>query len=165
MVGHPPALIQLPSVTQPTLQGGEFNKLTMIGAFPSLLFFHIQSFPTLCLHILLGSFLLSSLFIFNTLAQNQCSFFFFFWLSLGLCCCLWAFSSCGEWGLLFLLWCVGFSLRWLLLLQSTGSRWWASVVAACGLSSCGSWDLEHVGFSSCGLRALERRLSSCGAQA
>ena len=37
--------------------------------------------------------------------------------------------------------CVGFSLRWLLLLQSTGSR-------TCGLSSCGSWALEH-------------RLSSC----
>ena len=39
------------------------------------------------------------------------------------------------------LWCVGFSLRWLLLLQSTGSRrvgfsscgTWASVVVACGL--------------------------------
>ena len=43
------------------------------------------------------------------------------------------------------LWCVGFSLWWLLLLQSTGSR-------------C-------VGFSSCGSQALERRLSSCGAQA
>ena len=41
--------------------------------------------------------------------------------------------------------CVGFSLRWLLLLQSTGSR--------CeGFSSCGSWALEH-------------RLSSCGARA
>ena len=43
------------------------------------------------------------------------------------------------------LWCAGFSLRWLLLLQSTGSR--------------------QVGFSSCGSRALERRLSSCGARA
>ena len=43
------------------------------------------------------------------------------------------------------LWCVGFSLQWLLLLQSTGSR--------------------HAGFSSCGSRALERRLSSCGARA
>ena len=41
--------------------------------------------------------------------------------------------------------CAGFSLRWLLLLRSTGSR--------------------RVGFSSCGSRALERRLSSCGAQA
>ena len=39
----------------------------------------------------------------------------------------------------------GFSLQWLLLLWSMGSR-------------C-------VGFSSCGSRALERRLSSCGAQA
>ena len=38
--------------------------------------------------------------------------------------------------------CAGFSLRWLLLLRSMGSR--------------------HAGFSSCGSRALERRLSSCG---
>ena len=40
--------------------------------------------------------------------------------------------------------CMGFSLRWLLL-WSTGSR--------------------HAGFSSCGSRALERRLSSCGSRA
>ena len=44
-----------------------------------------------------------------------------------------------------LLWCAGFSLRWLLLLRSTGSR--------------------HAGFSSCGSRALEHRFSSCGARA
>ena len=44
-----------------------------------------------------------------------------------------------------LLRCAGFSLRWLLLLQSTGSR-------------C-------IGFSSCGLRTLELRLSSCGTRA
>ena len=43
------------------------------------------------------------------------------------------------------LWCAGFSLRWLLLLWSTGSR--------------------RAGFSSCGTRALDRRLSSCGARA
>ena len=41
--------------------------------------------------------------------------------------------------------CVGFSLRWLFLLRSMGSR--------------------HAGFRSCGLRALERRLSSCCARA
>ena len=41
--------------------------------------------------------------------------------------------------------CAGFSLRWLLLLRSTGSR--------------------HAGFSSCGSWAVERRLSSCGTQA
>ena len=43
------------------------------------------------------------------------------------------------------LWCGGFSLWLLLLLRSTGSR--------------------HVGFSSCGSRALEHKLSSCGAWA
>ena len=47
--------------------------------------------------------------------------------------------------------CAGFSLRWLQLLWSTGSRCVGSVVVAHGLSSCGS-------------RALEHRLSSCGAQ-
>ena len=36
------------------------------------------------------------------------------------------------------LWCAGFSLRWLLLLQSTGSRRAGSVVVACGLWSAGS---------------------------
>ena len=41
-----------------------------------------------------------------------------------------------------LLWCAGFSLRWLLLLRSTGSR--------------------RTGFSSCGSRGLECRLSNCG---
>ena len=48
--------------------------------------------------------------------------------------------------------CAGFSLQWLPLLQSTGSSMRASVVVAHELSSCG-------------LQAVERRLSSCGAQA
>ena len=51
------------------------------------------------------------------------------------------------------LWCVGFSLWWLLLLQSMGSRAQASVVVAHGLSSCGAraqllrgiWDLPGPG--------------------
>ena len=34
--------------------------------------------------------------------------------------------------------CAGFSLRWLFLLWSTGSRCAGSVVVACGLSSCGT---------------------------
>ena len=71
-----------------------------------------------------------------------------------------AFSLVAASGGYSSLWCAGFSLQWLLLLQSTGSRRvgfsscgaWASVVLACGLSSCGSW-------------ALECRLSSCGARA
>ena len=40
--------------------------------------------------------------------------------------------------------CMDFSLQWLLLLQSTGSR-------RVGFSSCGSWALER-GLSSCGTR-------------
>ena len=76
------------------------------------------------------------------------SFFFFykfiyFWL-------YWVFIAVRGLSLLAassgysLLWCAGFSLRWLLL-QSTGSR--------------------RAGFSSSGSRALERRLCSCGAWA
>ena len=72
------------------------------------------------------------------------TFFFFFWLH-------WVFVAArglplvaGSGGYSSLR-CAGFSLRWLLLLQSTGSR--------------------RTGFSSCGSRALERRLSSCGARA
>ena len=41
--------------------------------------------------------------------------------------------------------CAGFSLWWLLLLPSTGSR-------RTGFSSCGSWALEHR-LSNCGTRA------------
>ena len=41
--------------------------------------------------------------------------------ALGLPCCIWASSSCGEWRLPCCA-CPGFSLWWLLLLQSTGSR-------------------------------------------
>ena len=39
--------------------------------------------------------------------------------ALGLCCCMQAFSSRSEKGYP-PLWCVGFPLPWLLLLQSTG---------------------------------------------
>ena len=71
--------------------------------------------------------------------------------ALGLCCCMWAFSGCGERGaaLRCVAWashCGGFSCCGA---QALGAR--ASVVVAHRLSSCG-------------LRALERRLSSCGAR-
>ena len=62
--------------------------------------------------------------------------------ALGRLCCARAFSSCAEQGLhcgARASHCGGFSL------QSTGSR--------------------RSGFSSCGSRALEHRLSSCGARA
>ena len=51
-------------------------------------------------------------------------------VSLFLC---WAFSSCSGWRHSSL-WCTGFSLKWLLLLQSTGSRCTGSAVGANTLS-------------------------------
>ena len=63
---------------------------------------------------------------------------------LGLRCCTQAFSSCSKWGLLFVV-VRGFSLRWLLLLRSTGSR-------------C-------AGFSSCGTQAQQLWLAGSRAQA
>ena len=41
---------------------------------------------------------------------------------LGLRCCTWALSSCGEWGLPLWLWHMGFYLWWFLLWWSMGSR-------------------------------------------
>ena len=73
---------------------------------------------------------------------NLFIFYFYFWLH-------WVFvavhglSLVAASGGYSLLWCMGFSLRWLLLLRSTGSR-------------CMS-------FSRCGTQALEHRLSSSAA--
>ena len=78
-------------------------------------------------------------------------FLYLFVAKLDLPCCLWAFSSCSE------QWLLSVAMHGLLIAvasrcgaQALGTR--ASVVVACGLSSCG-------------LQALERRLSSCGARA
>ena len=81
----------------------------------------------------------TEVFIFYFL--NLFILFILFLAALGLRCCARAFSSCGEQGYSSL-WCTGFSLQWLLLLRSTGSR--------------------HAGFGSCGLRVLDYRLSSYG---
>ena len=82
-------------------------------------------------------------------------FFFFFFIylflaALGLHCCAQAFSSCGEQGLLFIV------VRRLLI-----------AVACCGARALGAWASVVVthGLGSCGARALERKLSSCGTQA
>ena len=69
--------------------------------------------------------------------------FILFLAALGLRCCARAFPSCGKRGYSLLRFAC-FSLQWLLLLQSMGSR--------------------PAGFSSCGTRAPELRLSSCGTQ-
>ena len=70
-------------------------------------------------------------------------FIYLFLVVLSLCCCTWTFSSCS--GGAILLQCMVFSLRGLLLLQSTGSR--------------------PMSFCNCSLRALEGSLSSCGVRA
>ena len=70
-----------------------------------------------------------------------CLFFWLLWVFVAACRLSPVAASRGYSSLQ----CAGFSLQWLLLLQSTGSR--------------------HMGFSSCGSRALEHRLSSCGARA
>ena len=62
-------------------------------------------------------------------------FFTFFLAALGLCCCTWAFSSCGQQGLLF-------EVHGLLIAA-------ASLVMELELQ--GAW-----GFASCGSRALEQ---------
>ena len=51
---------------------------------------------------------------------------------LGLPCCAWAFSSCGERGLLFVV-VRGFLIVVACLVHSTGSRRAGSVAVACGL--------------------------------
>ena len=74
---------------------------------------------------------------------NLFIFYFYFWLH-------WVFVAAHGLSLVVLsggyslLWCVGFSLRWLLVAEH---------------------GLQAHGLSSCGSRALERRLSSCGARA
>ena len=65
--------------------------------------------------------------------------------ALGLRCCTWAFSSCGERGLLFV------AVRRLLI----------AVASLC----CTAWALERAGFSSCGTRAQQLWLTGSRAQA
>ena len=80
-------------------------------------------------------------------------FYIYFLNALGLCGFSCTFSSCGEWGLHFVVVC-GFSLRWLLieapsLVEHGFQGIQDSIVAARKLSSCCSWALE-CRFSSCG---------------
>ena len=82
---------------------------------------------------------------------NLLSIYFYFWLH-------WVFIAACRLSLVAasggysLLWCVGFSLWWLLFCGAWALGTRASVVVALGLSSCSS-------------QALECRLSSCGTQA
>ena len=86
------------------------------------------------MHLLLYIYIYINLFILFT-------YFWLCWVFVASCKLSLVVASRGY----SLLWSAGFSLQWLLLLQSMGSR--------------------RKGFSSCGSRALERRLGSCGARA
>ena len=111
-------------------------------------FSNIAVFPSLSIMLLLAN-ILHFYVIGPTIQLNTCCFiklllksvkrktekhtfilFFFFLAVLGLHCCTWAFSSCGERGLL----CCNAqaSHHGGFLLQSTGSR-------CMGFSSCGAW--------------------------
>ena len=75
------------------------------------------------------------------------SFFIYFWLCWGLCCCTWAFCSRCEWGLLF----------------SFGAHAWASHCR--DFSCCAAQALGHSGFSSCSTWAQWLQLLGSRAQA
>ena len=75
--------------------------------------------------------------------------FYLFLAVLGLHSCVQAFSSCGEWGLLFGARASHYS--GFTCCRAQALSLWASVVVARGLSSCGSGTLKH-GLSSCGAR-------------
>ena len=84
--------------------------------------------------------------IFSHPCQHLLSFFFLIYLFLvvlGLRCCVRAFSSCSERGLLFVAVC-GF------------------LIGVTSLVAEHSLDGSCAGFCRCGSQAVERRLSSCG---
>ena len=90
-----------------------------------------------------GSFVLTHEFFFLCLI-NLFILFIYFWLSQVFVAAR-GLSLVAVSGGYSLLWCAGFSLRWLLLLWSTGSK--------------------HAGFSSCGMQAQQLWLTGSRAQA
>ena len=79
--------------------------------------------------------------IFKHYERHWFRFFFFFSFLHWVFVAVWAFSSCGEWGLLFRCGARAFHLRWggfsCGRAQALGAQ--ASVVTAHGLSSCCAW--------------------------
>ena len=107
-------------------------------------------FPTSLVHFLQSSCFISAVCL--TLFFFLINLLIYFLAALRIRCCVRAFSSCGEQGLLFVAVlrasnCSGFSCCGA---RALGA--WASVVVARRLGSCGS-------------RALECRFSSCGSRA
>ena len=101
-----------------------FPSAVLIGWFP--LFYLLDHLCILLCHLVCYSFLLEFFYFLIYLI-------YLFFAVLALCCCMRAFSSCGEWGLLFVV------VRGLLIVVVSlcCGAWalgaWASVAVACGL--------------------------------
>ena len=128
-----------------------------------LLSFYLSSFthhlPIILFVILFSASLSHFVLIHGHILRFLKYLFIYFWLR-------WVFVAAHGLSLVAasggysLWWCAGFSLQWLLLLPSMGSR-------HAGFRSCGMGAPVVVacGFSSCGSRVLEHRLSSCATRA
>ena len=118
------------------------------GLFPGCLFYFFGLY--VCPYV--SAILLFFFFHVYRVITSFCLFL----VALGLHCCAWAFSSCGEWGLFF-------TALHRLLIVVVSSCCETQALGHAGLS-CGAWE-----FSSCGLWVLECGLwcglSSCGAGA
>ena len=68
----------------------------------------------------------------NPLFYFDLRFLFIYLAVVGLLCCVWAFSSCSEWGLLFMQ-CTDFSLWWLLFPGGSDGK-----ASACNAGDLGS---------------------------
>ena len=95
---------------------------------------------------------IASYVLFNNMKFfNKFIFIYLLLAASGLRCCAWAFSSCDKRGLLFV------AVHGILIV----------VASRCETRALGAWTSVVVerGLSSCGLLALEHRLSTCGSQA
>ena len=116
--------------------------LSLLDIYFKLLFFNIQCYVLTCLTtfwFILESKAPKFQWLYISLISFIYLFIYLFMAALGLYCCVWAFSSSSKRGLLFVA-CIGFSLRWFLVLRSTGSMCAGSVVVAHGLccsAACG----------------------------
>ena len=153
--GHPSLFLDLEKILEvfPNLESDWF-----LGIRYTYIYIHIY----ICIYIYIFFFFYhvkkesikySFLFFFRLFWGFVC-LFIYFWLR-WVCCCVRAFSSCCERGLLFIVVRKVLFVVHELLASCCGARAlgaWASVVVARGLSSCGSW-------------ALGRRPRRCGARA
>ena len=102
-----------------------------------------QGFPTFVICVLCDDSYSGMCRGYLTAGFGVVGFWFFFFLAeLDLLCCTWAFSSCGEWGLLFVAVC-----GLLIVVASLDARVWAlgHKLNSCGARSqllCGMWNLN-----------------------